>query len=126
MLGCFVEIPYIKEKEYEITVRGKTRVQSINGIPVTNDMLSIIKDMNAFDFIIICMSCIDVPSRDKDTICYCFSPGCVESGVREQNSIRAEREKKGNARLFLLRAYGDKLYGRLIQIGECDHQHRIA
>lgn len=84
-LACLVEIPYSKEKAYRISDANGTRNQAINGLPITNDMLLAIQNMNGFDFVILCMYCLDNPKKEKDIICYFFSPRAVVLGMKQQN-----------------------------------------
>lgn len=80
-----VEIPYSREKAYRITDANGTRNQAINGLPTTNDMLLAIQNMNGFDFVVLCMYCLDNPKKEKDIICYFFLPRAVVQGIKQQN-----------------------------------------
>ena len=83
-LGCLVEIPYSKELEYRINdIRG-TRKQAIKGIPITYDMLFTIQKMNGFDFVILCMYCLDKPNDCKNIVCYYFSTQNISEGIKQQ------------------------------------------
>lgn len=84
-LACLVEIPYSREKAYRITDANGTRNQAINGLPITNDMLLAIQNMNGFDFVVLCMYCLDNPKKEKDIICYFFLPRAVVQGIKQQN-----------------------------------------
>ena len=84
-LACLVEIPYSKERVYRISDANGTRDQAINGLPITKDMLLAIQNMNGFDFVILCMYCLDHPKKEKDIICYFFSPRAVVQGIKQQN-----------------------------------------
>lgn len=84
-LACMVEIPYSKEKMYRITDANGARNQAINGLPITNDMLLAIQNMKGFDFVMLCMYCLDYPKKEKDIICYFFSPRAVMQGIKQQN-----------------------------------------
>ena len=84
-LACLVEIPYSKERVYRITDANGTRNQAINGLPITRDMLHAIQNMNGFDFVMLCMYCLDNPKKEKDIICYFFSPRAVAQGIKQQN-----------------------------------------
>lgn len=84
-LACLVEIPYSKERVYRITDANGTRNQAINGLPMTRDMLLAIQNMNGFDFVILCMYCLDNPNKEKDIICYFFLPRAVVQGINQQN-----------------------------------------
>ena len=84
-LACLVEIPYLKEKVYRITDAKGTRDQAIRGLPITKDMLLAIQNMKGFDFVILCMYCFNNPKKEKDIICYFFSPRAVGQGIKEQN-----------------------------------------
>lgn len=84
-LACLVEIPYLKEKEYRITDAKGTRDQAIRGLPITKDMLLAIQNMKGFNFVILCMYCLNNPKKEKDIICYFFSPRAVGQGIKEQN-----------------------------------------
>lgn len=84
-LACLVEIPYSRETVYRITDANGTRNQAINGLPITKDMLFAIQNMNGFDFVILCMYCLDNPKREKDIICYFFLPRAVEQGIKQQD-----------------------------------------
>ena len=84
-LACLVEIPYSKETVYRISDANGIREQAINGLPITGDMILTIQNMKAFDFVILCMTCIDYPKKEKDIICYFFSPRAVGQGIKEQN-----------------------------------------
>lgn len=44
-----------------------------------------IQKMNGFDFVILCMYCLDNPKKEKDIICYFFSPRAVVLGIKQQN-----------------------------------------
>ena len=83
-LGCLVEIPYSKETEYHITDIKGTRKQAIKGIPITFDMLFTIQKMNGFDFVILCMYCINNPNDCKNTVCYYFSTRNIPEGIKQQ------------------------------------------
>lgn len=83
-LACLIEIPYPKEIVYQVTDSKRTRAQALNGIPITTDMLLAIQDMKGFDFIIICMHCLDNPKEEKDIVCYYFLPCAVKEGIRQQ------------------------------------------
>lgn len=84
-LACLVEIPYSKERVYRITDANGTRNQAINGLPMTRDMLLAIQNMNSFDFVILCMYCLDNPKKEKDIICYFFLPRAIVQGINQQN-----------------------------------------
>lgn len=84
-LACLVEIPYSKETIYRITDANGTRNQAINGLPITKDMLLAIHNMNGFDFVILCMYCLDNPKKEKDILCYFFLPRAVVQGIKQQN-----------------------------------------
>ncbi|MDE7178728.1 MAG: hypothetical protein K2O59_13030 [Lachnospiraceae bacterium] len=84
-LACLVEIPYSKETVYRITDANGTRNQAIHGLPMTIDMLLAIQSMNGFDFVILCMYCLNDPKKEKDIICYFFSPRAVVLGINQQN-----------------------------------------
>ena len=84
-LGCLVEIPYSKERAYRVGDANGTRDQAINGLPITGDMLLTIQNMNGFDFVILCMYCLDQPKKEKDIICYFFSPRAVAQCIKQQN-----------------------------------------
>lgn len=84
-LACLVEIPYLKEKVYCITDAKGTRDQAIRGLPITKDMLLAIQNMKGFDFVILCMYCLNNPKKEKDIICYFFSPRAVAQGIKQQN-----------------------------------------
>ena len=84
-LACLVEIPYSKETVYRISDANGTRNQAINGLPITEGMLLAIQNMNGFDFVILCMTCLDYPKKEKDIICYFFSPRAVVQGIKQQN-----------------------------------------
>lgn len=84
-LACLVEIPYLKEKVYCITDAKGTRNQAIRGLPITEDMLLAIQNMKGFDFVILCMYCLNNPKKEKDIICYFFSPRAVAQGIKQQN-----------------------------------------
>ena len=84
-LACLVEIPYSKERVYRITDGNGTRNQAINGLPITRDMLLAIQNMNGFDFVILCMYCLENPKKEKDILCYFFLPRAVVLGIKQQN-----------------------------------------
>lgn len=84
-LACLVEIPYLKERVYRITDAKGTRDQAIRGLPITKDMLLAIQNMKGFDFVILCMYCLNNPKKEKDIICYFFSPRAVAQGIKQQN-----------------------------------------
>ena len=84
-LACLVEIPYSKETVYRITDANGTREQTIRGLPITEDMLLAIQNMTGFDVVILCMYCLDNPKKEKDIICYFFSPCAVGQGIKQQN-----------------------------------------
>lgn len=84
-LACLVEIPYSKETVYRITDANGTRNQAINGLPITRDMLLAVQSMNGFDFVILCMYCLNDPKKEKDIICYFFLPRAVVQGIKQQN-----------------------------------------
>lgn len=84
-LACLVEIPYSMEKAYRITDANGTRNQAINGLPITNDMLLVIQNLNGFDFVVLCMYCLDNPKKEKDIICYFFLPCAVLQGIKQQS-----------------------------------------
>ena len=84
-LACLVEIPYSEERVYRITDGNGTRNQAINGLPITKDMLLAIQNMNGFDFVILCMYCLDNPKKEKDILCYFFLPCAVVQGISQQN-----------------------------------------
>lgn len=84
-LGCLVEIPYSREMVYRINDTNGTREQAINGLPITEGMLLAIQNMSGFDFVILCMYCLDHPKKEKDIICYFFSPRAVVQGIKQQN-----------------------------------------
>lgn len=48
-------------------------------------MLLAIQNMKGFDFVILCMYCLDNPKKEKDIICYFFSPRAVVQGIKQQN-----------------------------------------
>lgn len=84
-LACLVEVPYSKETIYRITDANGTRNQAINGLPITRDMLLAIQNMNGFDFVMLCMYCLDNPKKEKDIICYFFLPHAVVQGIKQQS-----------------------------------------
>ena len=84
-LACLVEIPYSKETVYRVTDAKGTRDQAIRGLPITKDMLLAIQNMKGFDFVILCMYCLNNPKKEKDIICYFFSPRAVAQGIKQQN-----------------------------------------
>ncbi len=84
-LACLVEIPYSKETVYHITDVNGTRNQAIHGLLMTIDMLLAIQSMNGFDFVILCMYCLNDPKKEKDIICYFFLPRAVVLGIKQQN-----------------------------------------
>ena len=84
-LACLVEIPYSKERVYRITDANGIRNQAINGLPITEDMLLAIQNMDGFDFVILCMYCLNDPKKEKDIICYFFLPRAVMLGIKQQN-----------------------------------------
>ena len=84
-LACLVEIPYSKETAYRISYANGTRDQAINGLPITEGMLLAIQNMSGFDFVILCMYCLNNPKKEKDIICYYFSPRAVAQGIKQQN-----------------------------------------
>lgn len=84
-LACLVEIPYSKETIYRIADAKGTRNQAINGLPITRDMLLAIQNMNGFDFVMLCMYCLDNPKKEKDIICYFFLPRAVVQGIKQQS-----------------------------------------
>ena len=84
-LACLVEIPYSRERVYCISDANGTREQAINGLPITESMLLAIQNMSGFDFVILCMHCLDYPKKEKDIICYFFSPRAVVQGIKQQN-----------------------------------------
>lgn len=84
-LACLVEIPYSKETVYRITDANGTRNQAINGLPITRDMLFAIQNMSGFDFVILCMYCLDNPKKEKDILSYFFLPHAVMLGIKQQN-----------------------------------------
>ena len=84
-LACLVEIPYSKVTAYRITDAHGTRDQAIRGLPITKDMLLAIQNMKGFDFVILCMYCLNNPKKEKDIICFFFSPRAVGQGIKEQN-----------------------------------------
>ena len=84
-LGCLVEIPYLKERAYRVSDANGTREQAIKGLPITGDMLLTIQNMSGFDFVILCMYCLEHPKKEKDIICYFFSPRAVVQGIKQQN-----------------------------------------
>lgn len=83
-LGCLIDIPYSKEMEYRITDIKGTRKQAIKGIPITYDMLFTIREMNGFDFVILCMHCLSNPNDRKDIVCYYFSTRNISEGIKQQ------------------------------------------
>ena len=83
-LAALIEIPYYNESTYKILDLKGIRKQAIKGMPITNDMLSIIRDMNGFDFVILCMHCMDKPNNNKGIVCYYFIPKNMTLGIREQ------------------------------------------
>lgn len=84
-LACLVEIPYSKETVYRITDAKGTRDQAIRGLPITEDMVLAIQNMTGFDFVILCMYCLNNPKKEKDIICYFFLPRAVGQGMKQQN-----------------------------------------
>ena len=84
-LACLVEIPYSRERVYRISDANGIRNQVINGLPITEGMLLAIQNMCGFDFVILCMYCLDHPQKEKDIICYFFSPRAVVQGIKQQN-----------------------------------------
>ena len=84
-LGCLVEIPYSRERVYRISDANGTREQAINGLPITEGMLLAIQNMSGFDFVVLCMYCLDYPKKEKDIICYFFSPRAVVQCIKQQN-----------------------------------------
>lgn len=84
-LGCLVEIPYLEEKKYIIIDTKGKRSQSLRGIPITTDILQSIQDMKGFDFVILCMWCIDNPKKEKDIVCYYFSPCKIAENIKQQS-----------------------------------------
>ena len=84
-LACLVEIPYSKEMVYRITDAKGTRYQAIRGLSITKDMLLVIQNMKGFDFVILCMYCLNNPKKEKDIICYFISPRAVGQGIKQQN-----------------------------------------
>ena len=83
-LAALIEIPYYYESAYKIFDLKGIRKQAIKGVPITSDMLSAIRDMNGFDFVILCMHCIDKPNNKKGIVCYYFIPKNMTLGIREQ------------------------------------------
>lgn len=83
-LGCLVELPYSFERKYLITDNKGQRIQVLKGVPISVDMLETIQGMKEFDFIILCMYCLNKPEQIKDYICYYFLPRNVKEGIKEQ------------------------------------------
>lgn len=63
-LACLVEIPYSKETVYRITDAKGTRDLAIRGLPITEDMVLAIQNMTGFDFVILCMCCLNYPKKE--------------------------------------------------------------
>ncbi|MBP5495239.1 MAG: hypothetical protein J6X97_09085 [Lachnospiraceae bacterium] len=83
-LACLIEIPYTKERNYYIKDSKGLRKQSLNGIPITWDMLKTIQGMQGFDFVILCMyNLYDVESV-QDYVCYYFVPKFIEVCIKQQ------------------------------------------
>ena len=83
-LACLIEIPYSKESLYQVSDSKGTRRQAINGIPITEDMLLTIQDMKGFDFVILCMYCLDSPQNINSIVCYYFLPRAIKEGIKQQ------------------------------------------
>jgi hypothetical protein len=83
-LGCLIELPFSFEKKYLITDKKGERVQAVNGVPISIDMLRIIENIKGFDFVILCMYCLNKPEQIKDYICYYFLPRCISEGIKQQ------------------------------------------
>ena len=85
-LACLVEIPYIEEaKGYIVIDRNlKARKQIITGIPITYDIVDILRSMTGFDFIIICTYSIEKPKSRTHRKIYYFIPKNVMTGIKQQ------------------------------------------
>ena len=83
ILGCIIEVPYPKVREYIIYTSKGSRRQALNELPITNDMLKIIKSLKNYNFVILCLHCVDFPNKSASV--YYFSPTRVEEDARTQN-----------------------------------------
>lgn len=83
-LACLIEIPYLKESVYRVNDSKGTRRQAINGIPITEDMLLAVQNMRGFDFVILCMYCLDDPLNINGIVCYYFLPRAIKEGIKQQ------------------------------------------
>lgn len=79
-IGCLIEIPitYAYEK-YVITNNGKSTEKTLCTLPFTYDMLNIIEEMSAFDFVIVC-----VHSTKHTGVTY-FNPKNMQRCIRQQH-----------------------------------------
>ena len=84
ILGCLVELPYSIERKYLITDNKGERIQALKGVPISIGMLETIQNMKGFDFVILCMYCLNKPVQEKDYLCYYFLPRNVKEGIKQQ------------------------------------------
>ena len=83
-LGCLIELPYSLMNKYLLYDNKGERIQVLKGIPISRDMLKTIESMKGFDFVILCMYCLNRPKQVKDYICYYFFPGFVAECIKQQ------------------------------------------
>lgn len=79
-IGCLIDIPITYAcRQYIVNNNGKSTEKYLPTIPFTHDMLDIIEDMSAFDFIIVCVH------STKYINVRCFDPKNMHRCIRQQN-----------------------------------------
>ena len=83
-LFLLIEIPLITQEKYLVSDLSGSRLQLLHGIPITEDMISIIGEMKGFDTVILCVHPFSEPIKGKHNYCLFFDPKRINDGVEEQ------------------------------------------
>ena len=86
LLMCLMEIPYPNTLTYLITDKNNhKKEQALKGMPITEDIIHIIQNMDCFDVVIMCLYCYDDPNNSSKSYVLYFDPKAMPECIKQQN-----------------------------------------